>query len=76
MMHALPLDRARRSAVLFNNSEADKDMPDEGVSLRLHRTSSTRTMALAQVKVIGSSDEVHTVDALATTGEEGRGSLR
>ena len=30
----------------------------------------------AQVKVIGSSDEVHTVDALATTGDEGRGSLR
>ena len=28
------------------------------------------------VKVIGSSDEVHVVDALAITGEEGRASLR
>jgi hypothetical protein len=27
-------------------------------------------------KVIGSSDKVHVVDALAITGEEGRGSLR
>ncbi len=27
-------------------------------------------------KVIGSSTEVHVVDALAITGEEGRGSLR
>ena len=28
------------------------------------------------LKVIGSSDKVHVVDALAITGEEGRGSLR
>jgi hypothetical protein len=28
------------------------------------------------LKVIGSSDKVHEVDALAITGEEGRGSLR
>lgn len=28
------------------------------------------------VKVIGSSDEVHVVDALAITGDEGRDSLR
>ena len=28
------------------------------------------------VKVIGSSDEVHVVDALAITGDEGRVSLR
>jgi hypothetical protein len=27
-------------------------------------------------EVIGSSDQVHVVDALAVTGEEGRGSLR
>ena len=34
-------------------------------------------MTLARVlKVIGSSDKVHEVDALAITGEEGRGSLR
>ena len=30
----------------------------------------------AVLKVIGSSDKVHVVDALAITGEEGRGSLR
>ena len=30
----------------------------------------------AGVKVIGSSDEVHVVDALAITGDEGRASLR
>ena len=28
------------------------------------------------LKAIGSSDKVHVVDALAITGEEGRGSLR
>ena len=34
-------------------------------------------VALArELKVIGSSDKVHVVDALAITGEEGRGSLR
>ena len=32
--------------------------------------------ACAGVKVIGSSDEVHVVDALAITGDEGRDSLR
>ena len=32
--------------------------------------------ARAVRKVIGSSTEVHVVDALAITGEEGRGSLR
>ena len=31
---------------------------------------------LAGFRVIGSSDEVHVVDALAITGDEGRGSLR
>ena len=31
---------------------------------------------LRGLKVIGSSTEVHVVDALAITGEEGRGSLR
>ena len=29
-----------------------------------------------ECKVIGSSDKVHVVDALAITGDEGRGSLR
>jgi len=28
------------------------------------------------LKVIGSSEQVHVVDALAITGDEGRGSLR
>jgi hypothetical protein len=28
------------------------------------------------LRVIGSSEKVHVVDALATTGDEGRGSLR
>jgi len=28
------------------------------------------------LSVIGSSEKVHVVDALATTGDEGRGSLR
>ena len=30
----------------------------------------------AECKVIGSSDKVHVVDALAITGDEGRASLR
>ena len=30
----------------------------------------------AVLKVIGSSNKVHVVDALAITGDEGRGSLR
>ena len=36
----------------------------------------SRLTAHAVRKVIGSSTEVHVVDALAITGEEGRGSLR
>ena len=32
--------------------------------------------AIRGLKVIGSSEQVHVVDALAITGEEGRGSLR
>ena len=31
---------------------------------------------VSECKVIGSSDKVHVVDALAITGDEGRGSLR
>jgi hypothetical protein len=31
---------------------------------------------LEALKVIGSSEQAHVVDALAMTGEEGRGSLR
>ena len=34
---------------------------------------SNRTLVL---RVIGSSEQVHVVDALAITGDEGRGSLR
>ena len=30
----------------------------------------------AELRVIGSSEQVHVVDALAITGDEGRGSLR
>jgi hypothetical protein len=37
---------------------------------------SSRARALRGLKVIGSSTKVHVVDALAITGEEGRGSLR
>ena len=32
--------------------------------------------AVSAVKVIGSSESVHVVDALAITGDEGRDSLR
>jgi hypothetical protein len=31
---------------------------------------------MADIRVIGSSEQVHVVDALAITGDEGRGSLR
>ena len=41
------------------------------VNLELYDTQLERVL-----KVIGSSDKVHVVDALAITGEEGRGSLR
>jgi hypothetical protein len=37
---------------------------------------SSRARAWRGLKVIGSSTKVHVVDALAITGEEGRGSLR
>ena len=40
------------------------------------RLTATRLTAPAVLKVIGSSTKVHVVDALAITGEEGRGSLR
>ena len=33
-------------------------------------------MQVRGLRVIGSSEQVHVVDALAITGEEGRGSLR
>ena len=62
--------------MLFNNSEADNDMFERTCLCDCIELHERELMALAQVKVIGSSDEVHTVDALATTGEEGRGSLR
>ena len=41
-----------------------------------HASRFTPFTAHAVRKVIGSSTEVHVVDALAITGEEGRGSLR
>ena len=33
-------------------------------------------LLMADTRVIGSSEQVHVVDALAITGDEGRGSLR
>ena len=44
--------------------------------LRLTPHGYTPSTAHAVLKVIGSSTKVHVVDALAITGEEGRGSLR
>ena len=35
-----------------------------------------RWLLMADIRVIGSSEQVHVVDALAITGDEGRGSLR
>ena len=46
----------------------------QGVSLRQVRR--VARPALRRLGVIWSSDEAHTVDALAVRGEEGRGSLR
>ena len=40
------------------------------------RTAATRKVAWRDTPVIGSSEQVHVVDALAITGDEGRGSLR
>ena len=38
--------------------------------------SSVVRLLIEALKVIGSSEQVHVVDALAITGDEGRGSLR
>ncbi len=51
-------------------------------SARLEYGTNARTQPVATVErkrdrlVIGSSEQVHVVDALAITGDEGRGSLR
>ncbi len=51
-------------------------------SAQLEYGTNARTQPVATVKrkrdrlVIGSSEQVHVVDALAITGDEGRGSLR
>jgi hypothetical protein len=41
-----------------------------------HNARTQTCSASGDALVIGSSDKVHVVDALAITGEEGRGSLR
>ena len=40
------------------------------------KTSHVKALRAKGRRVIGSSDEVHVADALAITGDEGRGSLR
>ena len=49
----------------------------KGVECGKHEfTCNERLRVFRGLKVIGSSEQVHVVDALAITGEEGRGSLR
>ena len=48
------------------------------IALGIRRNTNTQPVASASrdTPVIGSSEQVHVVDALAITGDEGRGSLR
>ena len=49
----------------------------EGFGIRHNAKTQPVTSVLARdAPVIGSSEQVHVVDALAITGDEGRGSLR
>ena len=51
---------------------------DRKIALGIRRNTNTQPVArvLRDALVIGSSEQVHVVDALAITGDEGRGSLR
>lgn len=53
---------------------------DREIALEIRRNTNTQPVAERwlgrDTPVIGSSEQVHVVDALAITGDEGRGSLR